>query len=218
MPYNHLFQRKRLIGELAREGIVDQRILSAIARVPRERFIAETLQRYAYTDRALPIGMGQTISQPLMVALMTQALQLSGQERVLEIGTGSGYQTAVLALLVDHVYSVERYPQLTEQATWRLEQMGLQNVSLAVRDGTLGWPEHAPYDRILVTAAAPEIPTQLLSQLTNDGILIVPVGSQQQQELQVVKNVAGEKHVRSLGKCVFVPLIGSAGWPRSENG
>jgi protein-L-isoaspartate(D-aspartate) O-methyltransferase len=166
----------------------------------------------AYADRALPIGMGQTISQPLMVAVMTQAAQLSGRERVLEIGTGSGYQTAILARLAAYVYSIERYQQLACEAAKRLLYLGLQNISLYVGDGSPGWPDAAPYDRIIVTAAAPQVPPQLLDQLVTWGILVIPVGSQEKQDLLVVHRAPWGPEVRSLGGCVFVPLIGEQGW------
>src|SRR5436190_8764327 len=147
-------QRRQLIASLRRAGLHDERILAAIDGTPRELFVDQTQRNMAYADRALPIAMGQTISQPLMVALMTQALQLSGKENVLEIGTGSGYQTAILACLSAHVTSVERHQQLAFQAAKHLMQLGLTNVSIYVGDGSLGWPDAAPYDRILVTAAA----------------------------------------------------------------
>jgi protein-L-isoaspartate(D-aspartate) O-methyltransferase len=156
--------------------------------------------------------MGQTISQPLMVAIMTQALQLKGRERVLEIGTGSGYQTAILACLAAEVYSIERYQQLSKQAARHLEQLDLHNISLYVGDGTLGWPDAQPYDRILVTAAAPVIPLHLLDQLVTWGMLVVPVGKQDQQDLLVVHRAPWGPEVRSLGGCVFVPLVGEKGW------
>jgi len=156
--------------------------------------------------------MGQTISQPFMVAIMTQTLQLKGQERILEIGTGSGYQTAILARLAAHVYSIERYQQLSFQAAQRLQQLDLHNISLYVGDGTLGWPDAQPYDRILVTAGAPEIPLHLLEQLVTWGMLVVPVGRQDRQELLVVHRAPWGPEVRALGGCVFVPLVGEKGW------
>jgi protein-L-isoaspartate(D-aspartate) O-methyltransferase len=205
-------QRQQLIASLRKAGLQDERILAAIATTPREIFIDEAQRSIAYADRALPIGMGQTISQPLMVALMTQALQLGGQERVLEIGTGSGYQTAILACLASWVYSIERHQQLAYQAAKRLLQLGLHNVSLYVSDGSLGWPDAAPYDRILVTAAAPEVPTHLLDQLVTWGMLVIPVGSQERQDLLVVHRAPWGPEIRSLGSCVFVPLVGEKGW------
>ena len=205
-------QRQQLIESLRQAGVQDERVLAAIASTPREAFIDETQYDLAYADRALPIGMGQTISQPLIVATMTQALQLSGRERVLEIGTGSGYQTAILSHLAGHVYSVERHQQLSYQATNHLLQLGLPNVSLYVGDGSLGWPDEAPYDRILVTAAAPEVPAQLFSQLVIWGMLVIPVGSHERQDLLIVHRAPWGPEMRSLGSCIFVPLLGAGGW------
>ncbi|MEO8973151.1 MAG: protein-L-isoaspartate(D-aspartate) O-methyltransferase [Ktedonobacteraceae bacterium] len=205
-------QRQQLIVSLRKMGIRDERVLEAIATVPREIFIDEAQRNMAYADRALPINMGQTISQPLMVATMTQALQLSGKERVLEIGTGSGYQTAILSQLVAYVFSIERYEQLALRAVRCLAQLELANVSVYVGDGSLGWPESAPYDRILVTAAAPEVPDYLVEQLVEWGMLVIPVGSHERQELLVVHRAPWGKEIRSLGNCVFVPLVGEGGW------
>ena len=205
-------QRQQLMASLRKAGLQDESILTVVASTPREFFVDEAQRSMAYADRALPIGMGQTISQPLMVALMTRALQLRGQERVLEIGTGSGYQTAILARLAAHVYSIERHQQLAYQAAQRLLQLELCNVSLYVSDGSLGWPDAAPYERILVTAAAPEIPIQLLDQLVTWGMLVIPVGSQERQDLLVVHRAPWGPEIRSLGSCVFVPLVGEKGW------
>jgi protein-L-isoaspartate(D-aspartate) O-methyltransferase len=205
-------QRQQLIETLRKLAIRDERALAAMARLPREIFVDQAQRDLAYADRALPIDAGQTISQPLMVATMTQALQLNGRERVLEIGTGSGYQTAILAQLADHVYSVERHQMLACQAALRLLQLGLQNVSIYVGDGSLGWSDAAPYDRILVTAAAPEASSHLLAQLVIGGILVIPVGSHERQELLVIRNTLRGVDVHSLGPCVFVPLIGEEGW------
>jgi protein-L-isoaspartate(D-aspartate) O-methyltransferase len=212
MVHDFSTQRRRLIKSLAESGIHDDRILSAIAEIPREIFIDASLRQQAYADRALPISMGQTISQPLMVATMTQALQLTGHERVLEIGTGSGYQAAVLSRLASYVYSIERYPELAYQAAFHLTQLGIQNVSIYIGDGSLGWPEAAPYDRMLVTAAAPAAPHQLIEQLTMGGLLVIPVGSPDRQELQVIQRVQSGTYVQPLGNCIFVPLIGEEGW------
>ena len=205
-------QRRQLITSLRKVGICDERVLEAIATVPREIFIDQEQWNLAYADRALPISMGQTISQPLMVATMTQALQLGGRERVLEIGTGSGYQTAILARLASYVYSIERHEQLALQAARHLAQMKLSNVSVYVGDGSLGWPDAAPYDRILVAAAAPEIPQRLVEQLVIWGMLVIPVGSYERQELLIVHRAPWGREVRSLGSCVFVPLVGEGGW------
>lgn len=205
-------QRQQLIASLRTSGIGDERLLEVIATTPRELFLTSQQRSMAYSDCALPIDMGQTISQPFMVAIMTQTLQLKGQERILEIGTGSGYQTAILARLAAHVYSIERYQQLSFHAAQRLQQLDLHNISLYVGDGTLGWPDAQPYDRILVTAGAPEIPLHLLEQLVTWGMLVVPVGRQDHQELLVVHRAPWGPEVRSLGGCVFVPLVGEKGW------
>ena len=205
-------QKQQLIASLRTGGVHDERVLDVIATTPRELFIDEAHRSFAYADRALPLCLGQTISQPLMVAIMTQALELSGHERVLEIGTGSGYQTAILARLAAYVYSVERYQQLAYLAAHRLLRLSLSNFSLYVGDGSLGWPDEAPYDRILVTAAAPEFPQQLFAQLLVGGIMVIPIGSQERQNLFVFRRTEGLPEVHSLGNCVFVPLIGEGGW------
>jgi protein-L-isoaspartate(D-aspartate) O-methyltransferase len=205
-------QRQQLLTSLRDAGIYDERVLGALATIPRELFVESAFRSAAYEDRALGIDCGQTISQPLMVAVMTQALQLQGCERVLEIGTGSGYQTAVLASLAAYVYSIERYQYLASQALYRLQQLQFSNVSIFVEDGSLGRPDQAPYDRILVTAAAPAIPTRLLLQLVYDGILVVPVGERDHQELLFIRRTPGQPEVQSLGGCLFVPLIGAQGW------
>ena len=212
MTHNLEAQRRQLINALHNAGIHDERLLTVLATTPREMFIDEARRHLAYTDNALPISMGQTISQPFIVALMTQALQLRGMERVLEIGTGSGYQTVILARLAAHVYSVERHQQLAYEAALHLEQLGIQNVSLYVGDGSLGWTDAAPYDRILVTAAAPQVPMQLVNQLVTWGMLVIPVGSQERQDLLVVHRAPWGPETHSLGGCVFVPLIGEEGW------
>jgi protein-L-isoaspartate(D-aspartate) O-methyltransferase len=205
-------QRQQLIESLRNAGIRDERALKAMVDTPREIFVDEAQRDLAYADRALPIEAGQTISQPLMVATMTQALQLSGRECVLEVGTGSGYQAAILSYLATHVYSIERHQTLACHAAQRLIGLGRLNVSIYVGDGSLGWPDAAPYDRILVAAAAPEVPLQLLSQLVTWGILVVPVGSHERQDLLVVHRAPWGPEIRSLGGCVFVPLIGEEGW------
>lgn len=210
----HDLEKKRLqlFESLRGAGIRDNRVLAAMAAVPREFFVDELQHTLAYDDRALPIDMGQTISQPLMVATMTQALQLRGEERVLEIGTGSGYQTAILAQLAAHVYSVERIQQLACAAYSRVTKLGMGNVTIYIGDGSLGWPEQAPYDRIIVTAAAPEVPAHLFNQLVSWGMMIIPVGKSDRQELLVVHRAPWGPEVRSLGGCLFVPLLGEAGW------
>jgi len=199
--------------QLQRRGIHDKGVLAAMGRVPRERFVSEETLRQAYADRALPIGCGQTISQPFIVALMTQALECSGKETVLEIGTGSGYQTAVLAELAREVISIERHAELSRQAGRLLTASGYQNVTLVVGDGTLGWPNRSPYDRIIVTAAAARCPAALFEQLDEDGILVIPIGGQDYQTLQAIRKVAGSPQSVSLSPCRFVPLVGVQGWP-----
>ncbi len=205
-------KRQKLIAALRGAGVRDERVLEAIEMTPRELFVDASLRAMAYDDRALGIEQGQTISQPYMVALMTQALHLHGSERVLEVGTGSGYQTAILARLASHVYSIERFHQLAAQAACRLQKLALSNVSIYVGDGSLGWPEQAPYDRIIVTAAAPVIPARLVLQLTRNGILIVPVGVREHQDLLSVRRTTGQPEIHNLGGCLFVPLIGAEGW------
>lgn len=212
MTHDFVRQRKQMVAWLSSQGIRDPRVLAAFAAVPREYFVDASLHHIAYADRALPTCLGQTISQPLMVAVMTQALQLTGDERVLEIGTGSGYQAAILSHLVDEVDSIEHYPELAQLATSRLAQLDRHNVSVHVADGSLGWPDGAPYERILVTAAAPDVPYQLLSQLIYGGLLVIPVGDQEQQDLRAIQRLPDRTLTRSLGNCVFVPLIGEAGW------
>jgi protein-L-isoaspartate(D-aspartate) O-methyltransferase len=212
MAYDLEKQRQLLIESLRKNGINDERVLGAIADTPREMFLHETQSSMAYEDRALSIGMGQTISQPLMVATMTQALQLDGNERILEIGTGSGYQTAILARLTGHVYSIERIQQLACLALKRLEKLACSNVSVFVGDGSLGLPEQAPYDRILVAAAAPEVSERLYNQLVLWGKMVIPVGGHERQELFVIHRAPWGPEKRSLGGCVFVPLVGAAGW------
>ena len=212
MDFNFEKKRQQLLESLRNTGIRDQRVLAIMAATPREFFVDETHYTLAYDDRALPIDMGQTISQPLMVATMTQALQLRGEERVLEIGTGSGYQTAILARLAGHIYSVERIQQLACTGLKRVSNLGLTNVTIYVGDGSLGWPEQAPYDRIIVTAAAPEVPAHLFVQLVSWGIMVIPVGKPERQELLMVHRAPWGPEVRSLGGCLFVPLLGEAGW------
>jgi protein-L-isoaspartate(D-aspartate) O-methyltransferase len=205
-------KRQHLLATLRNAGVHDERVLAALAATPREDFLDMSLQDAAYEDRALAIGLGQTISQPFMVALMTRELHLHGSERVLEIGTGSGYQTAILARLAAHVYTVERYQELALQAACRLQKLGLTNVSLYVGDGSLGWPDAAPYDRILVTAASPVVPDRLILQLVWGGILVVPVGVREHQDLLCIRRTSAQTEIHNLGGCLFVPLVGAEGW------
>ena len=205
-------ERAALVDQLRRAGIRDDRVLEAIARVPRERFVARGLAPDAYADRALPIGSGQTISQPFVVALMTELLEPLPEDRVLEIGTGSGYQTAVIAGLVAEVVSIERHADLAESATRLLEELGIQNVRVVVGDGTEGFAEAAPYDGILVTAATPRVPDPLVQQCAIGGRIVAPVGGLDLQELTVfVRREDGlERHAVEPVK--FVPLIGAHGF------
>ena len=203
--------RKHLQGR----GILDARVLDAMARVPRERFLDESARAEAYADRALAIDCGQTISQPYIVALMTQALALRGTERVLEIGTGSGYQTAILADLAEYVVSIERHEALLRQAEAALAELGYSRVKLVLGDGSVGWPPEAPYDRILVTAAAAAPPQHLIDQLAPDGVLVIPLGDREQQMLQTIRKVGFKTFSEPLSACRFVPLVGAGGWPEA---
>jgi protein-L-isoaspartate(D-aspartate) O-methyltransferase len=198
----------RLILELRRAGITDTRVLSAIERVPREIFVPEAFQDQAYENTALPIDCSQTISQPLIVALMSQWLEPDKRLRVLEIGTGSGYQTAVLCRLFRRVYTIERHRELLGQAEKRLRELKCHNVTALCGDGTRGWPEQAPFPRILVTAAAPEMPAKLADQLDEDGVMIVPIGlSVADQWIYRVRRKAGRIEEERLSQVRFVPLV-----------
>lgn len=195
-----------LISLLRQQGIKDEAVLQAIASVPRERFIDEALSHQAYDNRSLPIGAGQTISQPYIVAKMTELLQLKPNSKVLEIGTGSGYQTAVLAQLVEHVCSVERIKSLQWNTKRRLKQLDIHNVSTRHGDGWLGWPERAPFDGIIVTAAAEELPKDLVFQLADNGRLVIPVGDKQQR-LQVIQREKDRFKISTIENVNFVPLV-----------
>ena len=203
--------RQKLIDSL-RNSIEDPRVLYALSRVARELFVPLDLQSSAYDDRPLSIKYGQTISQPYIVALMTQALELTGCEKVLEVGTGSGYQSAILAELADSVYSVERIAELAESARLLLTKLGYRNIVIGPAGEKLGWPDYAPYDAILVTAAAPEVHQDLLDQLKEGGKLVIPVGSRWEQELLRVTSTKSGNTVENLGGCRFVPLIGRGAW------
>jgi len=204
---------RELIRELRSQGITDERVLDAIANTPRERFLPERLQSAAYENRALPIDCEQTISQPYIVALMTEALQLTGDAHVLEIGTGSGYQTAILAQLCGEVYTVERWPELARPARELLSELGFSNISYFAGDGTLGLKKYAPYDGIIVTAAAPQIPSSYWEQLNLDGRLVMPVGEEDSQELSRYRKTVDGWQTERLCSCRFVKLIGRHGWP-----
>jgi protein-L-isoaspartate(D-aspartate) O-methyltransferase len=193
--------------QLRPRGVRDERVLAAMGRVPREAFIPESIAHEAYFDCALPIDCSQTISQPVIVALMTDALQLVGDEKVLEIGTGSGYQTAVLAELAAAVYSIERHAELANQAEQRLAMLGYRNVFMRLGDGSLGWLEEQPFDRIIVTAAAPECPPAVWHQLREGGILVGPFGPASEQALYETHKIGGQPQSRTITGCRFVPLI-----------
>lgn len=207
--------RARLI-EYLRQEIKDQRVLEAMARVPRELFVPPESRHVAYEDGPLPIGYGQTISQPFIVALMTQALELTGQEKVLEVGAGSGYQAAILAELAQQVITVERLLPLAERARKVLDSLGYTNIAIHQAEEALGWPEDAPYDAIIVAAGAPMVPPELLAQLAIGGRLVIPVGSRYMQQLYRVTRHRDKNEVENLGGCCFVSLIGSGAWEEDK--
>jgi protein-L-isoaspartate(D-aspartate) O-methyltransferase len=209
-------RREMVEAQIRRRGVTSQRVLEAMLSVPRHEFVPAEFRGEAYADKPLPIGEGQTISQPYMVAAMTEALELSGSERVLEIGTGSGYQAAVLSLLAREVISIESQTSLALDAQERLTDLGYANVHVHNGDGSSGFPEGAPYDAILVTAAAPEIPPVLAGQLREGGRLVIPVGSQGSQQLVQARKENGELKSRVLFDCQFVPLLGRYGWSRDD--
>lgn len=198
--------------QLIPRGIKDERVLSAMRKVPKHLFIDESIQHRAYDDMALSIGEGQTISQPYMVAIMTELLELKGTERVLEIGTGSGYQGAILAELSKEVYTIDRIAVLSERAAERFQSLGYNNIRVKVGDGTLGWPEEAPFDGIIITAGTPKIPDPLIAQLSEGGIIIGPVGDRFSQVLLKIRKSKGKLSEERHTPCVFVPLIGAHGW------
>ena len=202
-----------MVDSLRHSGVSDERVLAAMGEVPRHLFVPESYRHQAYSeDVSINIGDGQTISQPRMVALMTEAAKVGSEHRVLEIGTGSGYQAAVLARLARFVFTVERIPSLARGAKKRLDKLGVENVSIKVMDGTLGWSAQAPYDAILVTAAAPEVPELLMAQLADRGRLVIPVGSRETQVVWVAERRGGRTRVNKLKNACFVPLIGRHGW------
>jgi protein-L-isoaspartate(D-aspartate) O-methyltransferase len=198
----------RMVLDLRREGITDARLLGALERVPRDLFVPVAFHDQAFSNTALPIGFGQTVSQPLVVALMTQALELGDRMKILEIGTGSGYQAAVLAHLARRVYSIERHRELLREAEARFKQLGLHNITTQLGDGSKGWPAQAPFDRIIVTAAADSIPEALTSQLAPGGIMVAPVGRQgQDQVLLRIRRTEDGLKTEPLGATRFVPLV-----------
>ena len=200
-----------MMNDLA-SRIKDRRVLDAFARTPREAFVPMVSREFVYRDHPLPIGFGQTISQPYIVALMLQALSLNGSESVLEVGTGSGYQTALLAQLSARVVTVERVPELARDAQVRLDQLGFRNVRVESVEEQLGYPELAPYDAIVVSAAAPRVPDALMKQLAVGGKMVLPVGDRDVQDLRLIERRKGKPKVKGLAQCRFVPLIGDGAW------
>lgn len=213
MTHDYRLARERMVkNQLIPRGINDENVLGAMRRVPRHLFVEEALADEAYNDHPLPIGYKQTISQPYIVALMTEALELSGKEKVLEIGTGSGYQTAILAEISAKVYTVERIEPLLERSKSLLQSLGYTNVYFKAYDGTLGWEDFSPFDAIMVTAGAPKIPDPLLKQLADEGRMIIPIGDKYGQDLVRVTRVEDRFVEKSFGGCRFVDLIGEHGW------
>lgn len=205
--------RRRMVAEqLVNRGITDRRVLEVMSAIPRHLFVEEAFVDSAYGDFPVGIGEGQTISQPFIVALMTEALELKGREKVLEIGTGCGYQTAILASLVSQVYTVERMKALALKARRILKESGYKNIVLRVGDGTDGWPEKAPFDAILVAAGSPAIPQPLINQLAEGGRLVIPIGTEEEQVLVRATRRSGRIVKEELGSCRFVPLVGKFGW------
>lgn len=198
--------------QLISRGIKDERVLNAMKKVPRHLFVDDSMQNKAYEDMALPIGEGQTISQPYMVAVMTELLELKGNEKVLEIGTGSGYQAAILAEIAKEVYTVERFAILAKLAEERFHSLGYNNIHIRFGDGTIGWSEEAPFDRIIITAGTPKIPDPLIEQIAVGGIVIAPVGERFSQQLLKVRKSKDKLLEQYHTPCVFVPLIGAYGW------
>ena len=212
MPSRRESPGEAIVRQVSEKGIRDPRVLDAMARVPRARFVPPETRGLATEDPAGDIGLDQTISQPFMVAVMTLELALTGTERVLEIGTGSGYQTALLAHLAREVFTVERFTELSLRARGILDGLGLSNLRYRIGDGTLGWPEEAPFDRIIVTAAAPSLPPALFEQLAEGGRIVAPLGDDELQQITVVRKVEGQPMSREVLSCRFVKLIGEEGW------
>lgn len=213
MSHDYRLARERMVKtQLVSRGIADQRVLQAVAKIHRHLFVEEALIGEAYNDHPLPIGHRQTISQPYIVALMTEALELEGTEKVLEIGTGSGYQTAILAELSKTVYTVERVEPLLTKSRRLLRELGYTHIQFNVSDGTVGWQEFSPFDAIIVAAGAPEIPRPLLDQLADGGRMVIPIGNRHSQDLIRVKRDHNRLLEKNLGGCRFVDLIGNYGW------
>lgn len=205
--------RRRMVKEqVVARGVKDEKVLAAMGKVPRHAFVSPGMENQAYLDRPLQIGFGQTISQPFIVALMTEILALTGKERVLEIGTGSGYQSAVLSKLAKEVFTVERIAELSIRARKTLYRLRCNNVKFKVGDGTLGWQDEAPFDRIIVTAGAPVVPKALVAQLKDGGLLIIPVGGEDTQSLDVIERMGNTIRRKQVTMCRFVKLVGEEGW------
>ena len=213
MPDYDSLRRQMVEQQLRARGIVSERVLEVMARVPREWFVTPELRQRAYEDSALAIGATQTISQPYIVGLTTQALEVNEGDLVLEIGTGSGYQTAVLAELGAEVFTVERIRTLSLRARSVLDTLGYAKIHFRIGDGSQGWPEQVPFDRIAVTAMAPELPQSLFAQLKEGGRMVIPIGSEQRQSLELIQKVSGQQQSQSLCSCLFVKLVGQQGWP-----
>ena len=216
-PEDFAAQRENMVDtQIRARGVKGEKVLAAMGKVPRHLFVPEALRAFSYGDEPLPIGEGQTISQPYMVAIMTELLKLKGTEKVLEVGTGSGYQGAVIAELTKEVYTIERIESLADRAAETFRSLSYKNIHIKTGDGTLGWPEEAPFDRIIITAASPKVPEPLLEQIAMNGIIVIPVGSRFSQELlKITKTGRGlvqEYHT----PCVFVPLIGKFGWEKDS--
>ena len=215
---DYTIARRRMVDEqIVGRGVQDPRVIEAMLKVPRHKFVAPGMESQAYLDNPLPIGEGQTISQPYMVAMMSEALELKGDETVLEIGTGSGYQAAVLAVLAERVFSLERIPELARRARKALDAAGFSKVNIRLTDGTFGWEEMAPFDAILVTAGAPSIPQSYRDQLAVGGRLIIPVGDRFSQVLKrVTRKAEADFREETLLGCRFVPLVGAHGWQKGD--
>lgn len=210
---NYELSRKEMVDQqIIRRGVNDPKVITAMQKVPRHLFVQEALQYRAYDDNPLPIGQAQTISQPYIVALMSQQLNLKGGEKVLEIGTGSGYQAAVLAEMGAKVFTIERVEKLYKNSRKLLEELKYHDIAVKLGDGTIGWAEHSPYDRIIVTAGAPEVPKAYWDQLAEGGRIAIPVGDVHVQSLVLVDKIEGKQVKSEVCGCVFVPLIGKYGW------
>ena len=205
---------EKLVKTLREKGITDERVLDAFRKVPRHLFVDGAMYSQAYDDNALPIGCGQTISQPYVVALMTQLLELDKDEKILEIGTGSGFQTAILAQFSRRIFTIERHRELGDTARLRLREMGYQNIVFKVGDGSRGWPGHAPFDRIIVTAGAPGLPQVYAEQLAVGGKMIIPTGGRDTQQLEIYSKSSSGLSVENVGYVTFVPLVGELGWQK----